>query len=150
MVTSGTKGTMMTGTMTDKGFLEQLREAMSRADITQAELARRMGKSESSISQFLHPTRNLTLRSMLALSEAVGCSVEFRLVPPTDPDVLKSTPYLTQTETYPAYNPAYGDERECKCGHPYYRHFDSYDDNCPVGCKYCECSTFEEMCDGPK
>lgn len=42
------------------------------------------------------------------------------------------------------YNPSYGDDRLCKCGHPYYRHFDSYDDNAPVGCKYCDCHTFEE------
>lgn len=33
-------------------------------------------------------------------------------------------------------------EAECKCGDPYYRHFDSYDNMAPVGCKYCECDTF--------
>lgn len=32
----------------------------------------------------------------------------------------------------------------CKCEHPYYRHFDSWENMWPVGCKYCECSTFEE------
>jgi hypothetical protein len=42
------------------------------------------------------------------------------------------------------YNPEYGDDRICQCGHPYYRHFDSYDDNNPVGCKYCECDNFVE------
>lgn len=42
------------------------------------------------------------------------------------------------------YNPAYGDDRTCKCGHPYYRHFDPYEDNEPVGCKYCPCYEFEE------
>ena len=42
-----------------------------------------------------------------------------------------------------AYNPSFGDDRECAgCGHPYYRHFDGYDDNAPVGCKYCDCETF--------
>lgn len=29
------------------------------------------------------------------------------------------------------------------CGHPYHRHFDSYEDMAPVGCKYCSCSTFK-------
>ena len=42
------------------------------------------------------------------------------------------------------YNPVYGDNRECKCGHPYYRHFDTYEGMSPVGCKYCECFHFEE------
>jgi hypothetical protein len=42
------------------------------------------------------------------------------------------------------YNPNYGDNRICTCGHVYYRHFDSYDDMSDVGCKYCSCDTFEE------
>jgi hypothetical protein len=35
------------------------------------------------------------------------------------------------------YDPDFGDDRVCKCGHPYYRHFDTYEDMRPVGCKYC-------------
>lgn len=42
------------------------------------------------------------------------------------------------------YNKNYGDERKCKCGHEYYRHFDTYDKMFPCGCKYCECSKFIE------
>ncbi len=51
----------------------------------------------------------------------------------------------------PPYNPQFGDEKECvavdpetgeACGHPYYRHFDTYEDMLPVGCKYCGCRTF--------
>ena len=41
------------------------------------------------------------------------------------------------------YNPKYGDDKLCKCGHPYYRHFDTWDNMNPVGCKYCECCEFE-------
>ena len=26
-----------------------------------------------------------------------------------------------------AYNPKYNDDAKCECGHPYYRHFDSYE-----------------------
>ena len=40
------------------------------------------------------------------------------------------------------YNPDYGDDRICDCGHPYHRHFDSYDNINPCGCKYCICCTF--------
>lgn len=42
------------------------------------------------------------------------------------------------------YNHRYGDDRICKCGHPYYRHFDTYDEMEAVGCKYCDCYEFEE------
>lgn len=36
-----------------------------------------------------------------------------------------------------AYKPEFGDNRVCVCGHPYYRHFDTYEEMYPVGCKYC-------------
>jgi len=42
------------------------------------------------------------------------------------------------------YNPKYGNDRVCECGDPYYRHFDTYDDMYPCGCKYCGCGTFKE------
>lgn len=42
------------------------------------------------------------------------------------------------------YNPAYGDDRVCECGHAYHRHFDSYDEMADVGCKYCDCHDFRE------
>lgn len=42
------------------------------------------------------------------------------------------------------YNENYGDDRKCKCGHSYYRHFDSYEDMSDCGCKYCGCHNFEE------
>ena len=40
------------------------------------------------------------------------------------------------------YNPDYGDDRLCECGHAYYRHFDSWEGMAPVGCKYCKCDEF--------
>jgi hypothetical protein len=43
-----------------------------------------------------------------------------------------------------AYDPNFGDKKLCICGHPYYRHFDTYDDMEPIGCKYCECMEFKE------
>lgn len=41
-----------------------------------------------------------------------------------------------------SYNPEYTGVTQCLCGHEYYRHFDTYEDMEPVGCKYCECGTF--------
>lgn len=52
--------------------------------------------------------------------------------------------YKSRIRIEKKYNPNYGDDRICKCGHPYYRHFDPYEDNNPVGCKYCQCGTFRE------
>ena len=51
-----------------------------------------------------------------------------------------------QKATEREYDPAYGSERLCTCGHIYYRHFDTYDHMRPVGCKYCgfQCTGFKE------
>lgn len=44
-----------------------------------------------------------------------------------------------------AYDPDFGDDKLCAdCGHPYYRHYDSYEENYPAGCKYCSCVDFVE------
>jgi DNA-directed RNA polymerase subunit RPC12/RpoP len=44
-----------------------------------------------------------------------------------------------------AWDKEHDQEVDCsECGHPYYRHFDSYENNRPVGCKYCECRIFQE------
>ena len=55
-------------------------------------------------------------------------------------------PYIEEKkcQVIRCYNPDYGDDRVCKCGHTYYRHFDSYDNMENVGCKYCFCGNFEE------
>lgn len=42
------------------------------------------------------------------------------------------------------YNTNYGDNRICECGHPYYRHFDTYEEMYACGCKYCNCFEFKE------
>jgi hypothetical protein len=41
-----------------------------------------------------------------------------------------------------AWNPEYDQGAECECGHSYERHFDSYENMSPVGCKYCCCGDF--------
>jgi hypothetical protein len=42
------------------------------------------------------------------------------------------------------WNPNYNQNAECKCGHEYHRHFDSYEEMWPIGCKYCECGEFKQ------
>lgn len=56
-------------------------------------------------------------------------------------------PYLEKVKItiIKEYNPQYGDDRVCKCGHPYYRHFDTYEKMFPCGCKYCGCDEFVEQ-----
>lgn len=43
------------------------------------------------------------------------------------------------------WKPRKNQQAECKCSHPYERHFDSYEDMLPVGCKYCECGDFVDV-----
>lgn len=51
--------------------------------------------------------------------------------------------YIRQVTYHKVYNPDFGDNKLCECGHTYYRHFDPYEDMEPVGCKYCGCYEFK-------
>lgn len=53
-------------------------------------------------------------------------------------------PYLTvvKLSVEKVWNPDYNETAICNCGHEYYRHFDSYDNNEACGCKYCRCDDF--------
>lgn len=55
-------------------------------------------------------------------------------------------PYLTKRKIVVErfYNPKFGDDKLCVCGHGYYRHFDSYENMYPCGCKYCDCLTWHD------
>jgi len=55
--------------------------------------------------------------------------------------------YLIETRTtrLKKYNPKFGDDRRCECGHPYYRHFDWGDEDSGCSCKYCGCNDFLEV-----
>ena len=59
----------------------------------------------------------------------------------------KEDPYIIEiiTTEKRLYNKDYGDDRICVCGHPYYRHFDTYEDMATAGCKYCHCFEFEPV-----
>ena len=59
---------------------------------------------------------------------------------------MKKEPYIIKERVVVDrfYNPEYGDDEICRCGHAYYRHFDTWEDMAPVGCKYCGCYTFKQ------
>lgn len=57
---------------------------------------------------------------------------------------MSQKPYITRVIEVLSYNPEYGDDKICECGHTYERHFDSYEDMSPVGCKHCSCYEFVE------
>ena len=48
------------------------------------------------------------------------------------------------------YDPNYGDNKLCTCGHIYYRHFNTYEGMNPCGCKYCPCKKFQPISIFPK
>lgn len=54
------------------------------------------------------------------------------------------------TPSKPPYDRTVGDDTVCRCGHVYYRHFDSYDAMAPVGCKYCDCVDFQRAASDPR
>lgn len=58
---------------------------------------------------------------------------------------MSELPYIIKhvVKVHRLYNPEFGDDRVCQCGHPYYRHFDPYSEQDAVGCKYCDCYTFK-------
>lgn len=58
---------------------------------------------------------------------------------------MKEKPYIETRKVVidRMYNPNYGDDKICICGHEYHRHFDGYEDMSDVGCKYCQCDTFK-------
>lgn len=56
---------------------------------------------------------------------------------------LGKLPYLIKEEVTYHWNREYDQSAICECGHTYERHFDSYEDMAPVGCKYCLCYEFE-------
>lgn len=54
-----------------------------------------------------------------------------------EPELLSMINAAIETTLNDMYDPQFGDNRLCVCSHPYYRHFDTYDNMAPIGCKYC-------------
>lgn len=77
---------------------EALAEALEASGINQSELARRLDKTKGYISQLLGGGRNLTLRTLADLADALECLVEFRLQPQRQVvSMLRDWPDATET-----------------------------------------------------
>lgn len=121
-------------TIVDYGhFVRRAQEAGARAQAasSSAETAKaRATRAESAAAKSDHLLRNARKSLQEALAHLSG-------LPPV-------AEHEGERERHPApYDPAFGDEKECRCGHPYYRHFDTYERMGPVGCKYCGCSVWQ-------
>ncbi len=67
--------------------------AMEDAGISQQELARKMGKSRSHISQLLSGERNMTLRTLASLCYELGAEIKAKITHPNAPQAwVDSTP----------------------------------------------------------
>lgn len=75
---------------------------MEKENISKADLAKRLGRSRSAISQLLNKTPNITVRKMTELADAVG--LELSLVTVQERNELRAKPkyiyFMKTTEKY--------------------------------------------------
>jgi transcriptional regulator with XRE-family HTH domain len=60
---------------------EQIYNAMNQQGVSNAELARRLGKSRAYVTKLLRGTTNFTLESLVRIGRALSCEVEVDLLP---------------------------------------------------------------------
>jgi transcriptional regulator with XRE-family HTH domain len=60
---------------------EAIARALKELQVTQSELAERLGKTKGFISQILSGDRNLTLRTLSDVADALECSIQVEIVP---------------------------------------------------------------------
>jgi hypothetical protein len=77
----------------------------------------------------------------MSSENGIPATREHNLIPRDLPYIIKQVVIEVRL-----YNPEFGNDRVCKCGHTYERHFNEYEepDEQDVGCKYCYCCTFVE------
>ena len=110
------------------------------------EVCRYADQLNATIYNELNPYGKRDLESLKSFFKASGFEM-FK-----EPNVMirkpqsKEEPYIFVEEVHvlKRYNPNYGDDRICECGHPYYRHFDTHQDMACCGCKCCGCFEFKE------
>lgn len=56
-------------------------KAMAGENISQTELAKKLGVSKGRVSQVLHGDRNITIDTLADYALALGCNIDFELVP---------------------------------------------------------------------
>ena len=71
---------------------------MDENNITQADLARKLGKSRSAISQLFSKTPNISIKKMVEIADAVGISIEINSA---EVSIIKSTKYVAVNLTIP-------------------------------------------------
>jgi hypothetical protein len=112
------------------------------------EVCKFMDKENATIYNILNPYGKRDLKSLIKFFEASGFEMfqDPNVMIRTPKDSSKEQPYIIKHKKIQirSYNKNYGDEKICQCGHPYHRHFDSYDKMRACGCKYCECYIFIE------
>lgn len=62
---------------------------------------------------------------------------EFMRLIESEDAVTPAPPISPEDQLAEQYDEKFGDNKLCECGHPYYRHFDTYENMSAVGCKYC-------------
>jgi hypothetical protein len=130
--------------MMDEGnVFKPLLESILLGDAFIGKLAERMAKAGTAPEQVAKPMQ----WESVSLDDITGILKTDLPAEQTAADRVE-VPYITKDgiQTERQYNPQYGDDRLCKCGHEYLRHFDLHeDDDCQdVGCKYCNCEDFVE------
>lgn len=67
---------------------EALARALRETNVTQSQLAERLGKTKGFVSQILGGGRNLTLRTLADVVDALECSIQVRIQPELETVVL--------------------------------------------------------------
>lgn len=68
---------------------EQIYLAMKRQGISEAELARRLGKSRAYVTRVLQGAVSFDLESLVKIARALSCEFDFRLIPVTPAEETK-------------------------------------------------------------
>ena len=91
-----------------------------------------------------HPSKLLALRHKTVLGDSEFLSLVSAFLEDRGLHDQFEIDLVNWMETHPSrvYNPKF-ENNLCICGHPYYRHFDGYENNRMVGCKYCQCYDFQ-------
>lgn len=83
---------------------EQIFESMKRQGVTQRELADRLSKSKSYVSQLLNGSRNMTLRTLSDVCLALGVQPAIKVDMETSSGVATRRPARDRRTTIPEYH----------------------------------------------
>ncbi len=78
-------------------FVEDVCQIMEAKGISKSELAKRLNKSKQYVSRVLNETTNFTMKSMVEISMALGCSIELKMM--NRPEVLQAIEKSSRSTT---------------------------------------------------